>query len=87
MAHFQSLANIIAASVITISLATLLPRSAFGEVIFDFATTDGSDAPGSGGFFDPLTANQIQVAQRWVPLETDLTTPLGPTPTDPLQRA
>ncbi len=28
-------------------------------------------------FFDPLTANQIQLAQQWVPLETDLTTPLA----------
>jgi len=28
-------------------------------------------------FFDPLTANQVQLAQRWVPLETDLTTPLA----------
>jgi pimeloyl-ACP methyl ester carboxylesterase len=28
-------------------------------------------------FFDPLTANQIKLAQRWVPLETDLTTPLA----------
>ena len=28
-------------------------------------------------FFDPLTANQINLAQRWVPLETDLTTPLA----------
>lgn len=27
--------------------------------------------------FDPLTANQIQLADRWVPLETDLTTPLA----------
>jgi pimeloyl-ACP methyl ester carboxylesterase len=28
-------------------------------------------------FFDPLTANQIQLASKWVPLETDLTTPLA----------
>ncbi len=28
-------------------------------------------------FFDPLTANQIQLANHWVPLETDLTTPLA----------
>ncbi len=28
-------------------------------------------------FFDPLTANQIELARRWVPLETDLTTPLA----------
>lgn len=28
-------------------------------------------------FFDPLTANQIQLADHWVPLETDLTTPLA----------
>lgn len=28
-------------------------------------------------FFDPLTANQIQLADQWVPLETDLTTPLA----------
>ncbi len=28
-------------------------------------------------FFDPLTANQINLAERWVPLETDLTTPLA----------
>lgn len=28
-------------------------------------------------FFDPLTANQVQLAERWVPLETDLTTPLA----------
>lgn len=28
-------------------------------------------------FFDPLSANQIQLANRWVPLETDLTTPLA----------
>ncbi|WP_242632055.1 esterase/lipase family protein [Rubripirellula amarantea] len=28
-------------------------------------------------FFDPLTANQIQLAEQWVPLETDLTTPLA----------
>lgn len=28
-------------------------------------------------FFDPLAANQIQLAEQWVPLETDLTTPLA----------
>lgn len=28
-------------------------------------------------FFDPLTANQINLANQWVPLETDLTTPLA----------
>lgn len=28
-------------------------------------------------FFDPLTANQIQLDKQWVPLETDLTTPLA----------
>jgi pimeloyl-ACP methyl ester carboxylesterase len=28
-------------------------------------------------FFDPLVANQIQLANQWVPLETDLTTPLA----------
>ncbi|WP_186775858.1 esterase/lipase family protein [Rubripirellula tenax] len=28
-------------------------------------------------FFDPLRANQIQLAEQWVPLETDLTTPLA----------
>ncbi|WP_246146845.1 esterase/lipase family protein [Rubripirellula lacrimiformis] len=28
-------------------------------------------------FFDPLKANQIQLAEQWVPLETDLTTPLA----------
>lgn len=28
-------------------------------------------------FFDPLRANQIQIASQWVPLETDLTTPLA----------
>ena len=28
-------------------------------------------------FFDPLTANQIQLDNQWVPLETDLTTPLA----------
>ncbi|QDV64436.1 Alpha/beta hydrolase family protein [Crateriforma conspicua] len=28
-------------------------------------------------FFDPLQANQIQLANHWVPLETDLTTPLA----------
>ena len=28
-------------------------------------------------FFDPLTANQINLADKWVPLETDLTTPLA----------
>lgn len=28
-------------------------------------------------FFDPLTANQIELANQWVPLETDLTTPLA----------
>ena len=28
-------------------------------------------------FFDPLVANQIELAQQWVPLETDLTTPLA----------
>ena len=28
-------------------------------------------------FFDPLTANQILLANQWVPLETDLTTPLA----------
>ncbi len=28
-------------------------------------------------FFDPLAANQIQLANQWVPLETDLTTPLA----------
>ena len=28
-------------------------------------------------FFDPLQANQIELADRWIPLETDLTTPLA----------
>lgn len=28
-------------------------------------------------FFDPLNANQINLANKWVPLETDLTTPLA----------
>lgn len=28
-------------------------------------------------FFDPLKANQIQLANHWVPLETDLSTPLA----------
>ena len=28
-------------------------------------------------FYDPLTVNQIQLAANWVPLETDLTTPLA----------
>ncbi len=28
-------------------------------------------------FYDPLQANQIQLASHWVPLETDLTTPLA----------
>lgn len=28
-------------------------------------------------FFDPLTANQILLADQWVPLETDLSTPLA----------
>jgi len=28
-------------------------------------------------FFDPLAANQIKLADKWVPLETDLTTPLA----------
>jgi pimeloyl-ACP methyl ester carboxylesterase len=28
-------------------------------------------------FFDPLVANQIELANQWVPLETDLTTPLA----------
>lgn len=28
-------------------------------------------------FFDPLTANQVKLANHWVPLETDLTTPLA----------
>lgn len=28
-------------------------------------------------FFDPLSENQIRLADRWVPLETDLTTPLA----------
>ncbi|NND99423.1 MAG: hypothetical protein HKN47_19055 [Pirellulaceae bacterium] len=28
-------------------------------------------------FFDPLAANQIQLSDHWVPLETDLTTPLA----------
>ncbi|MCO8120828.1 hypothetical protein NHH03_03690 [Stieleria sp. TO1_6] len=28
-------------------------------------------------FFDPLKANQVQLANHWVPLETDLTTPLA----------
>ena len=28
-------------------------------------------------FFDPLTANQIEMSNQWVPLETDLTTPLA----------
>ncbi|MEM9366576.1 MAG: hypothetical protein AAGD07_11320 [Planctomycetota bacterium] len=28
-------------------------------------------------FFDPLRANQIHLADQWVPLETDLTTPLA----------
>ncbi|WP_246152025.1 esterase/lipase family protein [Rubripirellula reticaptiva] len=28
-------------------------------------------------FFDPLKANQIQLSNQWVPLETDLTTPLA----------
>ncbi|MEM6470019.1 MAG: alpha/beta fold hydrolase, partial [Planctomycetota bacterium] len=28
-------------------------------------------------FFDPLNANQVKLADHWVPLETDLTTPLA----------
>ncbi len=28
-------------------------------------------------FFDPLAANQVQLASQWIPLETDLTTPLA----------
>ncbi|TWT76231.1 Alpha/beta hydrolase family protein [Planctomycetes bacterium CA13] len=28
-------------------------------------------------FFDPLQANQVEIANQWVPLETDLTTPLA----------
>jgi pimeloyl-ACP methyl ester carboxylesterase len=28
-------------------------------------------------FYDPLQANQVQLAAQWVPLETDLTTPLA----------
>lgn len=28
-------------------------------------------------FFDPLTANQIHLGEKWVPLETDLTAPLA----------
>lgn len=28
-------------------------------------------------FFDPLKANQVRLANQWVPLETDLTTPLA----------
>ncbi|MEM9825190.1 MAG: alpha/beta fold hydrolase [Planctomycetota bacterium] len=28
-------------------------------------------------FFDPLVANEVQLANQWVPLETDLTTPLA----------
>ncbi|OYP38949.1 hypothetical protein CGZ80_01515 [Rhodopirellula sp. MGV] len=28
-------------------------------------------------FFDPLKANQVKLASHWVPLETDLTTPLA----------
>jgi len=28
-------------------------------------------------FFDPLSANQVKLADHWVPLETDLTTPLA----------
>lgn len=28
-------------------------------------------------FFDPLVANQVELAETWVPLETDLTTPLA----------
>lgn len=28
-------------------------------------------------FFDPLSANQIELSNKWVPLETDLTTPLA----------
>ena len=28
-------------------------------------------------FFDPLTANQIRLGDKWVPLETDLTAPLA----------
>ncbi len=28
-------------------------------------------------FFDPLKANQVKLADHWVPLETDLTTPLA----------
>jgi pimeloyl-ACP methyl ester carboxylesterase len=28
-------------------------------------------------FFDPLRANQVRLADHWVPLETDLTTPLA----------
>ncbi|MGB7347701.1 MAG: alpha/beta fold hydrolase [Pirellulaceae bacterium] len=28
-------------------------------------------------FFDPLTSNQVQLSDHWVPLETDLTTPLA----------
>lgn len=57
MARSNVLTNIVAASAIALSLANLLPQPALADVIFDFTFTDGSDVPGSGKFFDPLTAD------------------------------
>jgi pimeloyl-ACP methyl ester carboxylesterase len=45
------------------------------------AKPDGGDYADSNvcvlEFFDPLSANQVKLANHWVPLETDLTTPLA----------
>ncbi|MEM1225719.1 MAG: alpha/beta fold hydrolase [Planctomycetota bacterium] len=63
--------------------------SKVNHVVGDPAHSGGiatGNLPGNGSaetptcvleFFDPLRANQIQLANHWVPLETDLTTPLA----------
>lgn len=44
----------------------------------NFANEDPNETPVCVlEFFDPLRANQIKLANDWVPLETDLTTPLA----------
>ena len=43
----------------------------------DHETRPGEAAVCILEFFDPLTANQVELNQQWVPLETDLSTPLA----------
>lgn len=56
MLRTRFLAVVVVVSIIFTSPA-LFERTARADVMFDFVFTDGSDVPGDGGFFDPLSAD------------------------------